>query len=65
MTDITRSTNLNPSRRHRTYPRAVKRYRHNFYRARKPGEHGTRHHSPPTIQLTIPAPASATMINLS
>ncbi len=33
MADITRKKNLNPRRRHRTYPRVVKRGRHNAYRA--------------------------------
>jgi hypothetical protein len=48
--DITASRNLN-KRRERTYPRVVKRTRHNSYRVKKPGDHGTRHHSPPTITL--------------
>jgi hypothetical protein len=51
MTDITREKNLNPPRRDRTYPRAVKRARHNSYRVKKPGDHGTRHDGPATIKL--------------
>jgi hypothetical protein len=31
--------------------RAVKRVRRNAYRVKKPGDHGTRHDGPPTIQL--------------
>jgi hypothetical protein len=51
MADITRKKHLNPWRRHRTYPRAVKRARHNSYRVKKPGDHGTRHNGPATIRL--------------
>jgi hypothetical protein len=54
MADITRTRNLNPRRRHRTYPRVIKRARHNAYRVKKPGDHGTRHHGPPTIRLVSP-----------
>jgi hypothetical protein len=54
MTDITAPRHLNPQRRHRTYPRAVKRQRHNAYRIKKPGDTGTCHHGPPTIQLLAP-----------
>jgi hypothetical protein len=59
MADITRTRNLNPRRRHRTWPRAVKRARHNAYRAKKPADHGTRHQGPPTIQLANPVKAQA------
>jgi hypothetical protein len=55
MTSITKKKHLNPKRRHRTYPRVVKRGRHNAYRVKKPGDHGTRHDSPPTILLANPA----------
>jgi hypothetical protein len=51
MADITRKRNLNPRRRHRTYPRVVKRARHNSYRVKKPGDTGTSHDSPATIRL--------------
>ena len=40
MADITRKRNLNPERRNRTYPRVVKRARHNSYRVKKPGDTG-------------------------
>ena len=52
--DLTRKKNLNPRRRHRSYPRVVKRARHNAYRVKKPGDRGTRHHGPPTIRLVSP-----------
>jgi hypothetical protein len=52
--DITRKKHLNPQRRHRTYPRVIKRPRHNAYRVKKPADHGTRHHGPPAIKLTTP-----------
>jgi len=51
MADITRRQNLNPQRRHRTYPRAVKRARHNSYRVKRADDQGTRHPGPPTIKL--------------
>jgi hypothetical protein len=51
MAAITRKKNLNPGRRHRTFPRAVKRARHNSYRVKRPGDHGTRHPGPATIRL--------------
>jgi hypothetical protein len=54
MADITRPPNLNPRRRHRTYPRVVKRGRHNSYRVKKPGDTATRHDGPATIKLANP-----------
>ncbi len=51
MADITRKKHLNPRRRHRTYPGVVKRARHNSYRVKRPGDHGTRHPGPATISL--------------
>ena len=54
MADITSPRHLNPRRRHRTYPRVIKRGRHNSYRVKKPGDHGTRHNAPATIQLLNP-----------
>ena len=51
MADITRKQNLNPQRRHRTYPRAVKRARHNFYRVKRASDQGTCHTGPPAIKL--------------
>lgn len=54
MADITARRNLSPERRHRTWPRAVKRARHNSYRVKKLGDNGTRHGGPPTIRLANP-----------
>jgi hypothetical protein len=54
MADITRKRHLNPRRRHRTYPRVVKRARHNSYRVKKPGDTGKRHDGPATIRLANP-----------
>ena len=45
MADIASKRNLNPGRRHRTYPRVVKRARHNSYRVKKPADKGTHHDS--------------------
>jgi hypothetical protein len=39
------------TRRHRSYPRVVKRARHNSYKVKRLGDTGTRHASPPTIYL--------------
>jgi hypothetical protein len=50
-TDITRRKNLNPPRRQRSYPRVVKRARHNVYRIKCEQDTGTRHTSQPTIAL--------------
>ncbi len=58
MAGITAKKNLNPPRRHRTCPRAVKRGRHNSYRIKKPGDQNLRHHGPATIRLANPARAS-------
>jgi hypothetical protein len=56
MADITSPRHLN-TRRERTYPRAVKRRRHNAYRGKEPRDHGTRHPAPPTITLVnLPKP---------
>jgi hypothetical protein len=57
MADITSPRHLNPPRRHRTYPRVIKRGRHNSYRVKQPGDHGTRRHAPATIRLASPAKA--------
>jgi hypothetical protein len=54
MADITHPQQLN-KRRERSYPRVVKRARHNHYPVRKPGQHGTRHDAPPAIKLSNPA----------
>jgi len=58
MADITRQKNLNPPRRDRTYPRVVKRARHNSYRVKKPSDHGIRHSRPATIKLVNLSPLS-------
>ena len=42
-------------RRERSYPRVVKRARHNSYKVKKPAQHGTRHDAPATIKLVNPA----------
>lgn len=62
MADITTSRNLNPARRHRSYPRVIRRARHNSYRVKRPDDTGTRYHGPPTIRLAGLRPH--TMINL-
>ena len=54
MAEITSPRHLN-TRRERTYPRVVKRARHNSYRVKKPGQHGTRHDAPATVKLVNPA----------
>ncbi len=53
MADITGPQHRN-KRRKRTYPRVVKRARHNHYPVKKPGQHGTRHDAPPTVKLSNP-----------
>jgi hypothetical protein len=50
MTDITRRRNLNP-KRDRSYPRVVKRGRHNHYRVKTPADVGTHHDGPPTVRI--------------
>ena len=62
MADITSRRNLNPARRHRSYPRVIRRARHNSYRVKRPGDTGTRYHGPLTIKL-VSLPATG-MINL-
>jgi hypothetical protein len=62
MADITRRRNLNPRRRHRSYPRVIKRARHNSYRVKRPGDIGIRHDGPATIRLAHPVLPD--MINL-
>jgi hypothetical protein len=60
MASITAQKNLNPPRRDRTCPRAIKRGRHNAYRVRKPGDKNIRHDRPATIRLASLAPAITT-----
>ena len=58
MTAITSPKHLN-KRRERTYPRVVKRARHNSYHVKKPGDRGQRHNAPPTITLVNLAKSQA------
>ena len=50
MAAITDPKQLN-ERRERSYPRVVKRARHNHYPVKEPGQHGTRYDAPATIKL--------------
>ena len=54
MAGMTTPRHLNPPRRHRTYPRVIKRAWASKYRVKKPADTGTRHTSPPTIKLAQP-----------
>jgi hypothetical protein len=65
MADIASKKNLNPPRRHRTCPRAIKRGRHNAYRVKKPDDTNIRHNGPATIQLASPEHRTPRKINLS
>ena len=51
MADITRKPALSPPRRHRAYPRVIKRARHNSYRVKRPSDRGIRYTGPPAIKL--------------
>jgi hypothetical protein len=51
MTDITAKRHLNPVRPDRSYPRVVKRARHNSYRVKRCTDAGIRHDRPATIKL--------------
>jgi hypothetical protein len=53
MTAITVPEHLN-KRRERSYPRVVKRARHNSYHVKKPGQHGIRHNAPAAIKFVNP-----------
>ena len=53
MAAITGPQHIN-TRRERSYPRVVKRARHNHYPVKKPGQHGIRHDAPAIIQLANP-----------
>jgi hypothetical protein len=61
MAEITRPQDLS-TRRERSYPRVVKRARHNHYAVKKPGQHGTRHDAPPTVRLCNPVLTSANAV---
>jgi hypothetical protein len=50
MADITRKQNPNPQRRNRTYPRVVKRARHNSS-VKRAEDRGIRHAGAPAIKL--------------
>ena len=54
MADITSPRHLSPARRSRSYPRVVKRARHNSYRVKRPADTGIRHTSPAAILLANP-----------
>jgi hypothetical protein len=64
MADITEPRNLTPRRRCRTYPRVVKRVRHNSYRVKTPADIGVRHSGPPTVTIAERT-RSGIMINTS
>jgi hypothetical protein len=51
MREITLGRHLHRPRRHRSYPRVVKRARHNSYRVKRAGDIGVRHTGPPTVVL--------------
>jgi hypothetical protein len=55
MASISARRHLNPPRRHRTYPRVVKRARHNSYCVKRADDQGMRHAGPPAIKLANPA----------
>ena len=59
MAGITRNKNLNPERRHRTCPGAIKRGRHNAYRVKRPGDKNIRHDGLATIRLANPVKPQA------
>jgi hypothetical protein len=54
MTGITSPRHLSPARRSRSYPRVIKRARHNSYRVKRPGDTGTRHPGPAAVLLANP-----------
>jgi hypothetical protein len=58
MADITSPRHLSPVRRHRSYPRVIKRARHNSYRVKRPADTGTRYPGPAAIQLANPVTTS-------
>jgi hypothetical protein len=57
LADIT--AKLNPTRRDRSCPRAIKRARHNSYRVKRPDDRSTRHEGPPTINIRGITPIAA------
>jgi len=49
--EITAPRALHGPRRHRSYPRVVKRARHNQYPVKKNTDKGARHDGPPTLRI--------------
>jgi hypothetical protein len=58
MADITSPRHLNPARRSRSYPRVIKRARHNSYRVKRPGDTGTSYPGPAALVLANPVTTS-------
>jgi hypothetical protein len=56
-TEITAKRELHRARRHRSYPRVVKRARHNQYAVKKATDVGVRHAGPPTLRIANLPPA--------
>jgi len=56
---IAAKRHLNPPRRHRTYPRVIKRARHNSYRVKRPRDQGTRHDGPRPSNSPISAASAS------
>ncbi|MET8276531.1 hypothetical protein [Streptomyces sp. NPDC005096] len=51
LTALAARRDRNPERRHRSYPRVIKRARHNSYRVKRATDAGSRHAGPPTIKF--------------
>ena len=62
--EIAAPRHLNPPRRNRSYPRVVKRRRHNFYRTKVLADSGTHHVGPPVIRMAG-VTRNGTLINSS
>ena len=57
---VTKLRNLHRARRNRSYPRVVKRARHNQYKVKKATDIGMRHAGPPTLRIAnLPPEQSA------
>lgn len=52
--------NCNPKRGQRSYPRVVKRARHNSYRVKRATDAGARHAGPPIVKFASSAPPPTT-----
>ena len=48
---LTAKRSLNPARRHRSYPRVVKRARHNSWRVKRATDVGRKHPGPPALAI--------------